>query len=92
VEKLFKILEDKTSDQGSFIVSFNSHKTSYEPLVDHVKNIDCEDCFVSEEDKNKCLKENRTYELHWYKDTSVGFIKIYASKLELIYEAIKDIK
>jgi len=72
------------------ILSHNAHKTSY-TSVDEYTRFDLNgDCWISEEQKEKAYKTQEYWELHWYPDTPVGFIRFWAADLDALLEYCKE--
>jgi len=86
MKDLFKLLEQNTSEKGSFILLFNDFKTYYKTAREEYEDYDAEGLEAVDLDKN-------IYHLIWYKDTPVGNYDILGNDLETIYnEVIKIIK
>lgn len=68
-------------------LSHNEHKDFYETVEQFYEHKD----FVSVYEWNKAVNEDSVWILHWYPNTPIGFIRICASSLEAIKEALKQI-
>lgn len=71
------------------IIQSDLHKGNYESVKDFVewRQIDDED-FVSLDEKNKCLDENKLWSIQWYPNSPGGFEILCASTFESIYNHI----
>lgn len=66
---------------GLFL-SHNEHRDYYETLSDFIENHDLTDDFESPEAMAKSIETDELWELQWYPDTPVGFIRVAAPTLE----------
>jgi len=62
-------------------LTHNAHRDVYETVQDYCS--DAED-FVSLEDRQKCIDTDECWELQWYPDTPIGFLRVLGSTLELV--------
>ncbi len=63
----------------------NSHKNSYETVEQYLEVHSCGD-WINEEQRMKAFVEQDYWELHWYPDTPVTFICLYAHDLNVLLE------
>ena len=83
-KEMFEIIEQlikQTSKMGSFTIDYNDHKSCYENPIDYY-NLDEEEVKINEDvDWNKDI-----FNLHWYKDTPVGFYRLFSNTLNGLLE------
>ena len=73
-------------DCGLYL-THNQHKDIYETVKHNIESKHPaydKDFFVSVEDMQKCIDTDECWELQWYPDTPIGFIRICGSSLEIV--------
>lgn len=84
---IVELLNNNTSDGGSWSIDFNDHKTNYEtPEEYHGYNYLDNENMLEGVDTKKDI-----YYLHWYKDTPVGFLSGCFNTLDKMYEFIEKV-
>lgn len=68
---------------GLFL-THNEHRDYYQPLSQWIEehSQDGDEPWGSPEQKQKCLDTDELWELHWYPNTPVGFLVVWAATLE----------
>ena len=84
MKELFKLLEENTSEKGSFTLLFNDFKTYYKTAKEEYEDYDKDD--LKNIDLNKDI-----YHLIWFKDTPVGNYDILGNNLEQVYDKVLKI-
>lgn len=64
----------------SLHLTHNQHKAYYEPIESYVDGDDFD--WENEEAKARSIATNEIWELQWYPNTPVGFIRVVAPTLE----------
>jgi hypothetical protein len=77
----------------SLYLTHNDHLCGYETVQDYIdqERYDYKD-WISEEQKQKAIKTNDCWTLHWYPDTPVGFYTMAAADLDKLLEYCSDSK
>ena len=86
--KLFELLEKHTSEKGSYTISFNDHKSVYQKPQDYYFPFMEEDEILETTDIDWT---KNIYELHWYKDTPVGFYRVFGNNIKEIEKKVREI-
>lgn len=68
--------------KASLHLSHNEHKSNYETVEDYVKFRQCDNCWISSQERRKAIIEQDFWTLQWYPDTPVGFNLLLAHDLE----------
>lgn len=71
-------------------LTHNEYKDYYQDIKDAVRDLDEQDCWISKEERQRCLDTGEVWELQWYPDTPVGFCKVIGSTLEVVLEAAQS--
>jgi hypothetical protein len=81
--------------KASMHLMHNDHLANYSTVKQAIENEDhCyrEECWISEEEKQKAIETNECWSLQWYPDTPVGFYIQSASNLEVLLNYIENNK
>ena len=76
--------------KASLHLTHNDHKSYYQTVAQSILQGDHgydEDCWVSEEQKQKAINTNECWVLQWYPDTPVGFNILSAADLDVLLSA-----
>lgn len=77
---------------ASLHLTHNDHKSYYLTVAKAIADDDhgySEDCWVSEEQKQKAIETNECWTLQWYPNTPVGFCILSAADLDVLLAAAK---
>ncbi|KKM87031.1 hypothetical protein LCGC14_1273020 [marine sediment metagenome] len=72
-------------------ISYNSHKIDYKIVKELLEELDllgCEYDFISEEDKQKCIKDNNIWVVRIYINNAISFYTIAGSNVQQILDFI----
>ena len=96
MDKLLELLQNNTSDKGSFFIEYCSNRDSYFTVEEYInENISrgyVEDDFLNCDYIKKAIKNDIIIELKWYKNTPVKYIYIAGSCFNDIYQQCKKYK
>ena len=67
-------------------ISFNDHWVYYESAQDWVDEENRN--WVSDEDREKAIRENSIWSVQYYPNTPVGFVAVCGSDLEVVIDAL----
>ncbi len=67
---------------GELIIIRNGHLGMYQTKAQYLKNADAFCNELSEKTIARLSDADELWEIQWYKDTPVSFIKVYANSLE----------
>jgi len=84
---------EKLADAGvSLYIEYNDHKILRQTVAKYIQDESIEDDdFVSNEDKQKCIKENVLWKITYYPDTPIGCHEVYGSEIDIcIDELLKN--
>jgi len=84
---------EKLADAGvSLYIEYNDHKILRQSVAKYIQDESIEDDdFVSDEDKQKCIKENVLWKITYYPDTPIGCHEVYGSEIDIcIDELLKN--
>lgn len=80
--------------KATLYLTHNEHKSDYQSVKQRIEHehfsLD-DDCFVSDEDKQKCIDTDELWELQWYPDTPIGFYKVCGSSLQVVLEKAMEL-
>ena len=66
-------------------ITYNEHKIGYRNVADYIREYKIpEEDFISREDLEKCVKEDKIWEMQIYPTTPIGSYTIYGSDLEIM--------
>ena len=68
-------------------LTHNDHKSSYQTVAEAIADDNHgyqDDCWVSEEQKQKAIATNECWTLQWYPDTPIGFHIRSAADLDVL--------
>ncbi len=69
------------------ILSHNPQNGNYETVAEHCDFMQVDPTnWVSEEQREKALRENELWQVQWYPDTPVGFCRKLAADLDALVE------
>lgn len=74
----------------SLFLTHNEHKNYYRTVAQSIADGDngYDDCWVSEEQKQKAIDTDECWTLQWYPITPVGFCIMSAADLDALLEAV----
>ncbi len=75
---------------ASLHLTHNQHKAYYLTVAQSIEGEDfgyTDDCWVSEEEKQKAIETNDCWTLQWYPNTPTGFNMLSASSLEALLKS-----
>lgn len=78
------------SHKASLTLTHNQHKDYYLTVAKSVEDGDhgyTDDCWVSEEQKQKAIETDECWTLQWYPETPIGFCLLSAADLDVLLEA-----
>lgn len=78
---------------ASLHLTHNNHKSCYQTVAESIEQGDhgySDDCWVSEEQKQKAIDTNECWTLQWYPDTPVGFCLQSAADLDVLLASVND--
>lgn len=79
--------------EASLCLTHNDHKSYYRTVAESIADKDhgySDDCWISNEQKQKAIATNDCWTLQWYPDSPIGFCILSAADLDLLLErAIK---
>lgn len=78
--------------EASLHLEHNPHKAYYLTVQQSINDGDHgfrDDCWVSEEQKQKAIATNDCWTLQWYPNTPVGFLMMSAADLDVLLNAAK---
>ena len=73
--------------EASLELTHNEHKACYRTVAQSIADDDHgyqDDCWVSEEQKQKAIDTNDCWVLQWYPNTPVGFCILAAADLDVL--------
>lgn len=75
--------------KGGLIVTIDDHVSSYMTVADYVAEYAAMqsheyDYWVSDEQRDKAIAEDRLVEVQWYPDTPVGFYRAAGADIEVV--------
>lgn len=85
--KIFNLLNEYTSDTGSWSIEYNNHKLTYSEPDEYYTSHDEDD---SDELDGINTKQD-IYRLYWFNDTPIGHYCILANSIEELEEKIIDV-
>ena len=85
--KIFNLLNEYTSDTGSWSIEYNNHKLTYSEPDEYYTSHDEDD---SDELDGINTKQD-IYRLYWFDDTPIGHYCILANSIEELEEKIIDV-
>lgn len=88
------------SHKAGLQLSHNEHKNVYETVEEYTGDLmSCGDedpnslgDWISQEQKDKAIKEQDFWELHWYPDTPVGFYRLWAYDIDELLRVANDVE
>ena len=80
--------------KGGLILSHNPHKIVRETIEKYEVGIsdDEEPNWVSTRERDKALKTDTMWELHWYPETPISFRVLYACSLTALLERADELR
>lgn len=81
--------------EAGLYLTHNEHKNYYltvEEMIADGGHGYKDNCWVSEEQKQKAIELNECWTLQWYPDTPVGFFIISAADLEVLLIKAREVK
>lgn len=78
---------------ASLTLTHNEHKSYYQTVAQSIEMGDhgySDDCWVSQEQKQKAIEADDCWTLQWYPNTPVGFCLLTAADLSALLEAAKS--
>lgn len=78
--------------EASLHLTHNQHKAYYMTVAQSIEQDDHgyqEDCWVSQEQKQKAIDTNECWTIQWYPDTPVGFCILSAADLDALLIAAR---
>ena len=85
--KIFDLLNEYTSDAGSWSIEYNDHKLTYSEPDEHYTSHDENDS----DELDGINTEQDIYRLYWFNDTPVGHYCILANSIEELEEKIINV-
>jgi hypothetical protein len=76
--------------KASMHLTHNEHLSYYRTVKQSIEDNDHgyeDDCWISEEQKQKAIETNECWILQWYPETPVGFCILAAADLDVLIEA-----
>lgn len=73
--------------KASLHLTHNDHRAGYETIPEYTRNNNLIDDWVSPEEREKAIREDSLWVLHWYPDTPIGSYSVCASSLEAVIAA-----
>lgn len=71
----------------SLTLTHNQHKDYYQSVISYLSDREIPlDDWVSEEQWEKAIETDSMWELQWYPDTPIGFIRLFACDLDVLLE------
>lgn len=71
-------------------LTHNQHKDFYEDISDYIQRDP--NCFKDEAAKAKAIETNEIWELQWYPNTPIGFLKVAAPTLEEVLSLALEVE
>jgi len=82
--------------EGSFSITHNSHKDTYETAEDYLNSLESFNGLFTDQDfctktsKEQIIKTNEIWECRWYPNTPVGFVNFYGATFGEIFNKLKE--
>ncbi len=88
IGEMIQKIQEHTENDGSLIIDYNSHKRSYELVLD----LDIKpEQFFSELDYKTCINLNILWEVTWYNLTPIGSFHTFGSTLQIALEQMIEV-
>lgn len=71
----------------------NDHKSYYQTVIQSIEREDhgyTDDCWVSEEQKQKAIETDECWTIQWYPNTPVGFCLASAADLDVLLDSVNE--
>ena len=81
--------------KASLHMTHNEHKLYYQTVASSIARGDhgyTDNCWVSQEQKQKAIDTDECWTLQWYPDTPVGFCILSAADLDALLDAAKKLE
>ncbi len=82
---------DFPAHAASLHLTHNDHKSTYETIEAWEEHGEREDDWVSREQREKAIANDSVWELQWYPNTPIGFIRLLACDLDVLLAAAKEV-
>lgn len=78
--------------KASMSIDHNEHIGFSRDIEDYVEEEHIVDCFISDEDKQRCIELNEIWEIQWYPRTPLSYSMVAASTFELALKAANELQ
>lgn len=76
-------------DYGLYL-RHNEHKCFYQTIEQYCAELDRDDDWVSQEQREKSILTDSLWVLQWYPDTPVGFFRLLACDLDVLLDVSRE--